>query len=243
MTSLQKMTSPLQRLHSQSYEGEWINVLLGQGKIDRRFLKPDVIFQNPSGKAICIGNGKSRLNRPLKKIEHSNNNKILQYYNVLYACNGVYKEWMPDFLIMTHQIMAAGVPEEYRDITYSTQEITRRYPGYNLLPGNPRLDAGSAAAYLACFHGAKKVFLFGYDGQPQTGYNNNVYAGTENYPNDKAEVSDNNWIRNLGHVMVTYNDVEFFRVTPQPEDRYRSLLRLPNYKPINFNQFISFADL
>jgi len=243
MKSLQKSTSPLQKLHSHSYEGEWINVLLGQGKVDRRFMKPDIIFENPSGNAICLGNGKSRLNRPLKKIEHSNSIKILRYYNVLYACNGVFKEWLPDFLIMTHQVMASLVPEEYRDITYSTQEITRRYPGYNLLPGNVRLDAGSAAAYLACFHGAKKVFLFGYDGQPELGYNNNVYAGTEHYPDIDAEIHDDNWVRNLGHVMITYDDVQFYRVTSNENDRYRNLLKLPNYKPISFNEFISYADL
>lgn len=243
MRSLSAPKSPLQKLHSHSYEGEWINVLLGQGKVDRRFIKPEVIFENPSGNAICLGNGKSRLNRAPEKIEHSNSIKILRYYNVLYACNGIYREWMPDFLIMTNQVMASKVPEEFRDITYSTQEITRRYPGYNLLPGNVRLDAGSAAVYLACFHGAKKVFLFGYDGQPEPGYNNNVYAGTEHYPDADAEVHDNNWVRNLEHIMITYNDVEFFRVTANEEDRHRSLLRLPNYKPISFNQFISLADL
>lgn len=243
MKSLQKITSPLQRLHSHSYEGEWINVLLGQGKIDRRFMKPEVIFENPSGNAVCLGNGRSRLNRAPEKIEHSNSIKILKYYNVLYACNGIYRDWMPDFLLMTHQIMAAKVPTDYRDIAYSTQEITRRYPGFNLLPGNPRLDAGSAAAYLACFHGAKKVFLFGYDGQAELGYNNNVYAGTEHYAPELAEVHDDNWIRNLGHVMVTYHDVEFYRVTPNEDDRYRPLLRLPNYKPVSFHQFISLADL
>ena len=206
-------------------------------------MKPEVIFENPSKRAICLGNGRSRLNRNPDKIEHSNSIKILQYYNVIYGCNAIYREFMPDFLIMTQQILASKVPEDYRDITYSTQEITRRYPGFNLLPGNVRLDAGTAAAYLACFHGAKTVFLFGYDGQPQEGYNNNIYSGTEYYPEDNHEVNHSNWLRNLSHIMVTYNDVTFYRVTPNPEDHYRELLRLPNYKPINFDQFISFADL
>lgn len=243
MRSLSAPKSPLQKLHSTDYEGEWINVLLGQGKIDRRFIKPELIFENPSGNALCLGNGKSRLNRSLKKIENSNNIKILRYYNVIYGCNAIYREWMPDFLVVTNQILAAKLDEEYRDIAYSSQEVARRYPGFNFMPGGHRLDAGSSAAYLAAFHGAKRVFLFGYDGQAQPGYNNNVYAGSENYPSETDEVLDTNWIRNLKNVVITYNDVEFYRVTTNPEDNYRELLKLPNYKPINFNQFISLADL
>ena len=243
MRSLSKSTSPLQKLYSKDYQGEWINVLLGQGKIDRRFIKQELVFENPSTNAICLGNGQSRLNRSPEKIDHSNSIKLLRYYNVLYACNAIYREWMPDFLVVSNQILAAKVPEEYRSISYSSQEVARRYPGFNLVPGGARLDAGSAAAYLAAFHGAKRVCLFGYDGQPQLGHNNNIYAGTEHYPDENQEVLDTNWVRNLKHVITTYSDVMFYRVTPNENDSYRELLKLPNYKPVNFNQFISVADL
>lgn len=243
MKSLSQSKSPLQKLHSRDYEGEWINVLLGQGKIDRRFIKPDLIFENPSGNAICLGNGQSRLNRSLKQIENSNSRKILKYYNVIYGCNGIYREWMPDFLIITHQLLAAKLDEEYRDIAYANQEISRRYPRFNFMPGGHRLDAGAGAAYLAAFHGAKRVFLFGYDGQPDSKVLNNVYVGTEHYPNIDDQVLDSNWIRNLKNVIITYNDVEFLRVTVNTDDRYRELLKLPNYKPISFKQFITLADL
>lgn len=243
MKSLSTSTSPLQKLHSNDYQGEWINVLLGQGKIDRRFIKPQIIFENPSGNAICLGNGLSRLDRKLTQIENSNNRKILKYYNVIYGCNAIYRDFMPDFLVISNQLLAAKLNQDCRDIAYGAQEIARRYPGFNLIPGGNRLDAGASAAYLAAFHGAKRVFLFGYDGQPEPGYNNNVYCGTENYPNKNDEVLDSNWIRNLKNVVTTYNDVEFLRVTSDAEDNYRELLKLPNYKPIHFNQFISLADL
>ena len=243
MKSLSTPRSPLQKLSSADYEGEWINVLLGQGNVDRRFIKPDLIFENPSGNAICLGNGQSRQDRSLKQIENNNSRKILKYYNVIYGCNAIYREWMPDFLVITNQILAAKLDEEYRDIAYANQEISRRYPRFNFMPGGHRLDAGAGAAYLAAFHGAKRVFLFGYDGQPDPKVLNNVYAGTEHYPSQGDQVLDSNWIRNLKNVIVTYNDVEFLRVTKEPEDNYRELLKLPNYKPINFRQFISLADL
>lgn len=243
MKSLSQSRSPLQKLYSKDYEGEWINVLLGQGKIDRRFIKQDLIFENPSGNAICLGNGKSRLNRSLQKIENSNNRKILNYYNVIYGCNAIYRDGMPDFLIVSNQILAANLDEEYRDIAYGSQEIARRYPGFNFMPGNQRLDAGASAAYLAAFHGAKRVFLFGYDGQLQQGHNNNIYANTESYPSDTDEVGDSNWVRNLKNVIITYSDVEFYRVTSNENDSYRELMKLPNYNPVHFTKFVSLADL
>lgn len=243
MKSLSTPKSSLQKLHSVDYQGEWINVLLGQGKIDRRFIKPKLVFENPSGSAICLGNGKSRSNLSLTKIENSNNRKILKYYNVVYGCNAIYRDWYPDFLIISNQILAAKLDTEYRDIAFSNQEITRRYEGFNLIPGGSRLDAGASAAYLAAFHGAKKVFLFGYDGQQDPTTNNNIYAGTDDYPTADQEVLDTNWVRNLRNVVATYNDVIFYRITSNPEDSYRELLKLPNYQPIELRQFISFADL
>jgi hypothetical protein len=113
----------------------------------------------------------------------------------------------------------------------------------NLIPGNFRADAGSLAAYLAAFHGAKRVFLFGYDGQQTDNENSNVYANTEFYPSDKESIDDKQWINNLKKVIQTYDDVEFFKVSPQVEDNYRSLQRLSNYTVINLKKFISLADL
>lgn len=236
-------STPLQKLHSRDYTGEWINVLLGQGKIDRRHIKPNLVFENPSGNAICLGNGRSRLDRSLAQIENSNKRKILRYYNVIYGCNGIYREWTPDFLVVTNQLLAAKLDPELHSIMYASQEIARRYPGSNLMPGGARLDAGAAAALLAAFHGAQRVYLFGYDGQSEPGVNNNVYADSEHYPTATESVQDQGWVKNLERVVATYDDVEFLRVTAKPEDRHRRLLRLPNYRTINFRQFVSSADL
>jgi hypothetical protein len=233
----------LLKLYSRDYTGEWINVTLGKDKVDRRFIKPNIVFENPSGNAICLGNGKSRLARTLAQIENSNKRKILRYYNVMYGCNGIYREWTPDFLVTTNQLLAAKLEPERHSIMYANQEIARRYPESNLIPGNHRMDAGALAAYLAAFHGAKRVYLFGYDGQPEPGVNNNIYAGSDLYPGDAENIQDRSWIKNLKSVVTAYDDVEFFRITANPEDRYRELLRLPNYKPINFARFISLADL
>ena len=233
----------LQKLYSTEYDGEWINVSLGQNKIDRRFIKPELIFKNPSGNAICLGNGKTRLDYSLEKLENTNKRKILRYYNVTYGCNAIYRDWQPDFLISTNQLLTAKMPNELHGITFSPQEIMRRYKGMNLIPGNFRADAGSLAAYLAAFHGAKRIFLFGYDGQQKANENPNVYANTEFYPSDKELIDDVQWMNNLKKVIETYNDIEFFRVASRVEDSYRPLLKLSNYNVINLRKFVSLADL
>lgn len=233
----------LQKLNNKDYQGEWINVTLNREKVDRRFIKPEIVFENPSGNAICLGNGISRLDHPLQKFENSNKRKILQYYNVTYGCNAIYRDWQPDFLVLTNQMLAAKMPQEMYDISYAPQEIMRRYKGMNLMPGGNRLDAGASAAYLAAFHGAKRVFLFGYDGQKVKGENSNIYANTEFYPSDKEVINDGIWVNNLRNVMQTYGDVEFIRVTSDSADSYRQLLRLDNYKIVNFRKFVSLADL
>jgi hypothetical protein len=236
-------TNSLQKLSSVDYIGEWINVTLGKDRVDRRFIKPNFVFENPSGNAICLGNGPSRQEYPLWKFGLTNKRKIARYHNVMYGCNGIFREWHPDFLVTTHQLLATQIPKELKESTYAPQEISRRYAGMNLLPGCQRLDAGSAAAYLAAFHGAKRVFLYGYDGQQDSGTNNNVYAGTEYYPANSESVKDDSWVRNLTNVVETYSDVEFIRVTTKQNDSYKFLQKLGNYKIVNFRQFISLADL
>ena len=244
MTSLNLQPfNPIQKLYSSDYEGEWINVELNKDRSDRRFIKPSITFNNPGGNAICLGNGKSRSVYSLKQLESSNKRKILRYYNVVYGCNGLFREWHPDFLVLTNLALSTKLPEELYSITFAPQEIMRRYAGMNLIPGVQRHDAGSVAAYLAAFHGAKRIFLFGYDGQQDAGYNNNIYAGTEYYPDEKEEIKDSLWSFNLKTIIRTYDDVEFFRITTNPEDSYRFLLRFGNYKPINFKKFITLADL
>jgi hypothetical protein len=234
----------IQKLHSKDYTGEWINVELSKDKIDRRFIKPNIVFENPSGQAICLGNGESRSEYALKKFERTNGRKLLRYYNVMYGCNGVYREYQPDFLILSNQLLAAKLPAELHDITFSNQEIMRRYPSMNLIPGAQRLDAGATAALLAAFHGAKKVFLFGYDGQPEDWRNNNIYAGTEYYQaEDFTDISDQKWAANLANVIQTHDDVEFIRVANPSEDSYRRLRRYANFSTINFREFVTRADL
>lgn len=232
--------SVINSITSDDYNGEWINVELSKDRIDRRFISPQLDFVNPSGNAICLGNGLSRSHYSLEKFYKTNQRKIVRYYNVMYSCNASAFEWTPDFLIVTNQLLAAKVSKDLHSIMYSNQEIMRRYPNSNLIPQNLRMDAGSLAVYLAAFHGAKKVYLYGYDGQNDSKQNNNIYSDREFY--DKDPIDDHSWATNLYSIISAYDQVQFYHVG-SPTERYKQLNRLLNYKIIKFQDFISLADL
>jgi hypothetical protein len=103
------------------------------------------------------------------------------------------------------------------------------------------MDAGSTAAMLACFHGATKVFLYGFDGCPDN-TPNNVYLGQQFYPTGNEDIDDRKWQEDLGRVIAAYPKTMFYRVNTSPPNA-RQLLRYPNYQVIDDKGFVSLADI
>ena len=94
-------------------------------------------------------------------------------------------------------------------------DVVTNYPGrLYLIPQNVFFDAGSIAAYLACFDGHKKVFLIGFDNYADEEPVNNIYKDTANYPTSDQTQNGAYFARSLAMVMNTYNDVDFIRVMP-----------------------------
>jgi hypothetical protein len=233
---------PLEPVYANKYEGEWLNYQLGE-KILRKHYEPKQTFFREGGRAIVLGNGVGRLRFPLSKFNLSNQYKRLDTYNVLYGCNRAFTdEGELDFLIMTNRLLSTIVPKDIHQTTYATQEIQRVNPNMELIPMLQRMDAGAAAVSVACFHGADKVFLFGFDGQPNTIENNNIYAGQRWYGGKSETVNDTDWQENLYRLMVCYKDVSFYRVDANPVTARKQTV-LPNYRLITFNDFVSLADL
>ena len=231
----------LQAVYADQHTGEWVNYQIGD-KVDRRFHRPTNDFYRPGGRAIVLGNGPNRQRFPLKKFNQSNAYKRLETYNILYGCNLAYtEEGDLDFLVINNILLSTHVPRDLHEICYATPEIQRIYTKMDLIPVNRRLDAGTTAAMLACYHGNDKVFLFGFDGFPDDS-NQNIYAGRDYYAENGAVMSDLSWQENLKALMIAYPDVMFYRVDSNPPNA-RILTVMPNYRLITFNEFVSLADL
>lgn len=227
-------------VRSNSYTGEWVNWSIGD-EVKREFIPKKIDFYKENSNAIVFGNGLSRTKDCVDRIVQGNKNKIINYYNVLYVCNLGYTDIEPDFLIVTNKFIASKMPKQFRDRTYTRPEILRVTPDTNLIPINFTLDAGSTGAMLACYHGASKVFLVGFDGAPE-GTVNHIYADQQFYPKRGEEFNDLKWQNDLGRVISANPNTIFYRVNTNPPNA-RSLLRFPNYQIIDHRTFVSLADL
>lgn len=242
----------LKKIYRDSYGGE--NVVTSLTYKNTEWIPvtdyvPNAVFNtHTTTQAIAIGNGESRAQFDLK---HVANHKAgfggadrLQSY----GCNALYRDFNPDFLVVVgediaREVAASAYPAD--NLVYAHGEHVIDYPGkFYLIPQNVSYDAGSIAAYMACFDGHTKVFLLGYDSYDVLGPVNNVYKDTNGYPTGAHEQSHDFWTKAMRLVMTTYNDVEFVRVMPNaswwcPTD----WSSLPNFRQINFRDFVLEADI
>jgi hypothetical protein len=165
-----------------------------------------------------------------------------------YGCNAILREFSPDFTIasseMASELVNTGKCED--NIIYSSAESVLSYPGkFYLIPQNPNWNAGSLAAYIACFDGHKQIYLLGFDMYSgDTNYQYNIYSGTNGYPNTHSKTTESYFEKTMLAVMDTYSDVEFIRVSPTKEyympESWKYQL---NLRQITFREFVTEVDL
>jgi hypothetical protein len=246
----------IKKLYRTDYLGEdvvkdlvWEN---GEWKTTAEYVPNNVINNQISNRAVILGNGPSRVQQTqdiLPIIKNHKGGLLASGRLQTYGCNALYRDFTPDFLVANGTEIAKEIAESgycADNIVYSGQDSVLAWPGkFYLVPQNPHWDAGSMAAYLACFDGHKTVYLLGFDchsGEHDSHYN--VYAGTNGYPDYDAPNSEAFYTKSLLLVMNTYSDVEFVRVVPTkyhytPEQWKYQL----NLRQISFNDFVLEADL
>jgi hypothetical protein len=166
-----------------------------------------------------------------------------------YGCNALYRDFTPDFLIAVGNanLIKEIAESDYVDnnIVYTNSIHLLEYPNkFYLIPHDPYTDAGTTALYLAAFDGHKKIFMLGFDGQPDVGYNYNVYAGTVNYDPKRTTILEQKWINDRKQVFDTYTDVEFIRVTQFNTERIPEQWKYcTNFRQICHTDFVLEASL
>jgi hypothetical protein len=247
----------LKKIYRKDYLGE--DVITNRVYANSRW-NPTVEFvanrfkvEPKSPGAVVLGNGTTRLDFNLSSfLDHrvgniwaTKNNKV----NFLtYGCNALYRDYRPDFLIVTGDLMTREVADSgFCDsrVAYVNNEPLVSYPGkYHLIPQNPLFNSGAIAAYLAAFDGHKRVYMLGFDGNDTPNHNYNVYAGTTNYVDANTAVLEDFWVKSLEAVMSAYNETEFVRVAPTASFRVPDAWKYYlNFRQINFNQFASEVGL
>lgn len=242
----------LKQLYRNNYAGENIISQLtlsgGEWNPTTEYVPNSVTNTHTTSQAVAVGNGESRLGFNLALIQHHHAGMYGADSLQSYACNAAYRDFTPDFLIATgddivEEIANSGYCEN--NIVYTSADKLLKYPNkFYLIPQNIQNDAGSIAAYMACFDGHKKVFLLGYDHYDMTGPYNNVYKNTNGYLTDTDTDNGEYFVKCLRQVIETYSDVDFVRVTPTNSYWLHSHLEpLLNLRQISYNDFAIEADL
>lgn len=238
-----ELTQPLYRT---DYVGETINgYSKTTGKPSSVFVKPrENLFIPPFTKnAIVLGNGITRNYPEVQLLLTTNARKVAESYKLVYSCNrAVHDETSYDYYVLKHRVFLANIPRDRIPQIYLTPEIFIDYKqNCNLLPYIHWLDSGTSAAYLSCFDGHKRVFLFGFDGDCGRGYQT-VYD--EFYPyNENAKTVDyDTWVNGLYTVMNTYREVFFFRVQIDGQETPVAWKNLPNFRTITVREAVLLGD-
>lgn len=165
--------------------------------------------------AFVLGNGTSRQGIPVS---------ALQQHGTVFACNAVYRDSTPDYLIavdpkMIIEICNTEYPEHntvWTNYNHQYDQLQRKQY-LNFFQPSLGWSSGPTALKLACDLGYKQIYILGFDyaGLNDNGQSrlNNVFADTPNYKTSKDTATYyGNWVNQTNRVIHDNTDVEFTRV-------------------------------
>jgi hypothetical protein len=237
----------IKKLFRNSYSGEDIYTSAsykdGVWEYTTEHVQRTLNYQGYGKTALVIGNGVSRLEFDLNEFKKPNVKRRIQTY----GCNAIFRDFTCDFLVCTRpDVIKEAVESKYckSNVAYATGAAILDYPeSFHLIPQDPGWNAGSLAAYLACFDGYHKVILIGFDGNDTHGTTNNVYANTNGYL-DSTVQNDKFMSLSMSHVFKTYPLVDFVLASRtgrgyMPAEWYGHT----NLRRINYRQLVLECDL
>jgi hypothetical protein len=226
----------LKQIYRSTYTGEDVLTTLtyehGEWTPVTENVPNSVFSTHTTTQAVAIANGPTRKEFNLMHIANHKGGLLGADRLQSYGCNALYKEFTPDFLVVVDKDVITDLADSNYvsdNIVYVHGEYILEYPGkFYLIPQNVAYDAGSLAAYMACFDGHSKVYLLGYDS----------YTEIQEHPTQAF------FIKSLLSVVQTYKDVDFVRV--MTTDSYSCSTELssqPNFRQIDYRAFVLEADI
>ena len=186
--------------------------------------------------AFVLGNGTSR-----RSLNHNN----LLDKGIVYACNAMYREFEPHYLIavdvkMVNEIVASGYNKTHAVWTNPNKGISTKHH-LNLFNPHKGWSSGPTALWFASEQGHKEVYIFGFDFQGLQGRFNNVYADTYNYKKTSDTATfHGNWLSQTERTIKDFRHTQYYRVI-NPGDFVPDQLgiQVKNVKHITYDDFNS----
>lgn len=189
--------------------------------------------------SFVLGNGLSRL--------ELGNPEKLKSKGIVYACNAIYRDFIPDYLIAVDSKMIVELVEN--KVQTQTQLWTnpnRRYnefQGLNYFNPSKGWSSGPTALWLASvnimntFEKVKEIYILGFDFVGIENKFNNVYADTKNYKKSVEPATFfGNWMSQTEQVIKEFKDVKYYRVITPGQFR-------PQWSNLNNLEHITYEEL
>jgi hypothetical protein len=166
----------------------------------------------------------------------------LRQHGTIFGCNGIYREYDPDYLIavdvkMVNEIIASGYHKTHQVWTNPNKGISTK-SGINLFSPHKGWSSGPTALWFACTLGFKDIYIFGFDYQGVEGKFNNVYADTYNYKKSTDSATFfGNWLNQTEKTIKEYRNINFTRVAPRGGFTPDKLNNLVNLQNIDYEHF------
>ena len=179
--------------------------------------------------AFVLGNGLSRQNIPLEP---------LRKFGTIYACNAVYREFKPDYLIAVDTKMVNEITQhryhKEAQVWTNYQKNYERYTGLNYFEPSKGWSSGPTALDFASEHGHKTIYILGFDYQgvgPDHKRVNNLFSGSPNYKREHDTATYyGNWLRQTCTVFQKNKEKRYIRVLadgigfiPEPFQNYSNI--------------------
>ena len=119
----------------------------------------------------------------------------------------------------------------------------------NAGPDDPGWSSGATAMYIGCkVEKPKTCYLLGMDMYSTTDFINNLYKETHGYvSSDESAITPQNWVIQMGRVMVRYQDIQFIKVNPDENNKISERMpqwdSLPNLSYMKKSEFYTKLSL
>lgn len=190
---------------------------------------------NPNKRiAFVLGNGVTRRRIDLRE---------LKKFGKIYACNAVYREFIPDYLVavdvkMIKEITKTGWHLRNQVWTNPNRDV-RNIPGLNFFNPHKGWSSGPTALWMASQHKYDDIYIIGFDYQGLNGKVNNVYADTPNYKRSVEQATYfGNWANQTEKVLREFTDINYHRVCEKDVFTPENVSRVTqNFRHIYFDEF------
>ena len=236
------------KIDKSLYTKSQIKALLAQRKRQKAEEKTPAPITTPNEHTnktygFVLGNGISRQGIDIEKLKE---------FGKIYACNAIYRELDPDYLIAVDVKMVLEITRKkyqltHKDVWTNTNKAYKDIAGLNYFKPSKGWSSGPTALHFATTHGYKKIFILGFDYKGQGEGNkrvNNLYAGTPNYKKTTDGATYyGNWLKQTATVIRENTHIQFYRVIVPDNFSPSELNKFSNLKTIYVEDFLKMFNI